>query len=185
MQVLPRTLFAAMALTLAAPLSAQVSTQVPDASTLSRLEEGVRIRTTGPAVRDQVGLSVQDVLRGGLLTLLVRPPSVGIVVEATPGSLRYAESRRDRLIDASWDGIDHVDVYAGRSIGKGMLQGAGMGALTGLAAWGLVELIFLAADNPVVERPEAFVGIMAGAGGLVGAATMGDRWDRVHPRARN
>ena len=176
-----RTLLAMIALALAAPLSAQV----PDASALSRLEEGVRIRTTGPAVRDQVGLSVQDVLRGGLLTLLVRPPSVGVVVEATPGSLRYAESRRDRLIDAPWSGIDHVDVYAGRSVGKGMLQGAGLGALTGLAAWGLVELVFFAADNPVVERPEALVGIMAGTGVLVGAATMGDRWDRVHPRSRD
>jgi hypothetical protein len=47
--------------------------------------------------------------------------------------------------------------------------------------WGLIELIFMAADNPVVDEPGVLIGISAAAGGLYGAATLGDRWDRVYP----
>jgi hypothetical protein len=46
--------------------------------------------------------------------------------------------------------------------------------------WGVIELLFLAADNPVVEEPGVIIGIGAGAGVIVGAATLGERWERVY-----
>lgn len=156
--------------------------QSPTDTTLSALVEGARIRTNGPAIRDEVGLSVGDVLERGLMSILVRPPAEGVVVEATPGSLRFAESERTRLIEVPWSGVDYVDVYEGRSAGLGFLQGAGGGALGGLAIWGLIELLWIAADNPVVDDPEYLIGISAGAGALLGAATLGDQWGRVYPR---
>lgn len=166
------------------PVGGSLHAQAPDRATLAELPEGVRIRANGPAVRDQVGLSVGDVLRGGLGTILIRPPSVGLVVDATPASLRFVESRRDRLVEVPWSGVDFVDLYDGRSVPKGLLHGAGLGAVSGLALWGLVELVFAAADNPVVDEPEAWIGVTAAAGALYGAAALGDRWNRIHPRPR-
>ena len=100
---------------------------------------------------------------------------------ATSDSLRFAESQRRRLVAVPWSGVDYVDAYRGRSVPLGMLSGAGYGVLTGLAGWGVIELIFMAADNPVVDDPEIILGIGAAAGALMGAATMGDRWSRVYP----
>jgi hypothetical protein len=160
---------------------AAVEAQSPGSAALSELVEGARIRANGPGVRDVVRPSLRDVLQRGLASLVIRPAAGGVVVSATPESLRFAESQRSQLFDVPWSGIDYVDVHRGRSVAVGTLQGAGMGALTGVAMWGLIELLFLAADNPVVDDPWAVIGISAGAGGLYGAAAMGDRWDRVYP----
>jgi len=168
-------------LSLAPPLVASLEAQSPDAATLSELPEGLRVRTNGPGVRDVIRPSLGDVLQGGLMTLLIRPAADGVVVAATPDALRFAPSRRGELVAVPWSGIDYVDAHGGRSVPLGMLQGTGYGALMGLVSWGLIELIFMAADNPVVDDPEAVIGIGAAAGALVGAATLGDRWSRVYP----
>src|SRR5690606_278959 len=141
--------------------------QSPPDGTLAALTEGVRIRTNGPAVRDAVGLSVRDVLQGGIMSIFIRPPAEGIVMDASPASFRFAAARGPRLIDVPWSGVDSVDVHQGPPAGVGAVQGAGLGALTGLAMWGLVELIFLAADNPVVDEPGYMIGVGAGAGALL------------------
>ena len=174
--------FRRLALILAALSSATpVAAQPADGPALAALTEGTRIRASGPAVRDAIGPSVGEVLRRGLMSLVVRPPAEGLVVEATPLTLRFAADRGGSPIELPWTGIDRVDVYRGRSVPLGTLQGAGAGALTGLAMWGVIELIFLAADNPVVDEPEVVLGIATAAGALLGAATLGDRWERVHP----
>jgi hypothetical protein len=171
------TLLACFALVIA---PSGVESQSPGAGTLAELPQGTRIRATGPAVRAVVKPTVGEVLQRGLASLVVRPPAEGLVVDATATSLSFVESRRDQLVDVAWSGIDFVDVHQGRSPGLGALQGAGLGALTGLAMWGVIELLFLAADNPVVEEPGVIIGIGAGAGVIVGAATLGDRWERVY-----
>jgi hypothetical protein len=176
---LRRALLALATLSLSA--AAVVEAQSPGSAALSELDEGVRIRANGPGVRDVVRPSVRDVLQGGLVSLVIRPAAGGVVVSATPESLRFAESQRSQLFDVPWSGIDYVDVHRGRSVPVGTLQGAGLGALTGVVMWGLIELIFMAADNPVVEEPGVLIGISAAAGGLYGAAALGDRWDRVYP----
>jgi hypothetical protein len=174
-----RTVRVALALlALAVP---SVQAQAPDAATLEALPARQRMRANGPAIRDAVGLSVSDVLFGGLGRLFVRPPAEGVVVEATPQSLRFSPSGRSQPVTAPWAQVDYVDTYRGRSVPIGTFQGAAAGALTGLVGWGVIELIFLAADNPVVEEPEIVIGIGALAGALLGAATLGERWERVYP----
>jgi hypothetical protein len=137
MRLRPALLFLTTAAFTAAcpPLAAQS----PSDMTLSLLVDGTRIRANGPGVRDLVRPSVGDLFRRGLLSLVIRPAAEGVVVDAAPESLRFTESRRDELLEVPWVGIDYVDVHEGRSAGVGMLPGAGLGALTGLAMWGLIE----------------------------------------------
>src|SRR5690606_4801648 len=157
-----------------APAAARAQEPVPEV--LSELPEGQRIRTNGPAVREAVPLSVGDVLRGGLMTLLVRPPVEGVVVAAEPEALRFTGGGSE-VVRVPWSGVDWVEAHRGRSPGIGTIQGAAIGALAGLTMWGVIELIFMAADNPVVDEPGIIIGTTAGAGALLGAATLGHRWE--------
>ena len=109
----------------AAPAGAQQANAPP----LAELTAGTRIRATGPGVRDAIGPSLGEVLRRGLMTLVVRPPAEGLVVEATPQSLRFS-ARGGGPVAIPWSGIDRVDVHRGRSAPLGLVQGAGAGLPT-------------------------------------------------------
>lgn len=161
-----------------------VEAQTPDTATLAELAEGTRIRTNGPAVRDVIRPTFREVLDRGFMTLFIRPPVEGVVVDASDDSFRFAASSRSQLVDVPWSGLESVDVYGGRSPALGALQGAGGGALAGLVMWGMIEFMFMWADNPVVEEVDLLVGLSAAAGGLYGAATMGHTWDQVYPTPR-
>lgn len=158
--------------------AAPAVSQGADSTTLAALPVGTRIRTAGPAVREALPVTAGHVVRYGLASLFVRQAE-GTVVAATPVSLRFVAVPEGDLVEVPWAGIDYVKSYRDRSIPLGLAQGALAGALTGLLTWGFIELIFSGLGD--VEDPASIVAVPAGVGALIGAATMGDRWDDVFP----
>lgn len=159
--------------------AAPAVSQGADSTTLAALPEGTRIRTAGPAIREALPVTAGHVFRHGFASLIVRQAE-GTVVAATPVSLRFVAVPQGDLVDVPWAGIDYVKTYRDRSIPIGLVQGALVGALSGLLYWGYAELIFGELGD-VEDSAFLFVAVPAGAGALVGATTMGRRWDDVFP----
>lgn len=158
--------------------AAPAASQGADSATLAALPEGTRIRAAGPAIREALPLTAGYVFRHSLASIILRQAE-GTVVAATPVSLRFVAVPAGDLVDVPWTGIDYVKSYRDRSIPLGLAQGAVAGALTGLLTWGFIELIF--GELGDVEDPASIVAVPAGAGALIGAATMGHRWEAVFP----
>lgn len=138
---------------LAAPaaLRAQVRMSAP-------LGEGTRVRITAPTVLDR--------------------RFAGEVVQMTADTLVLA--RRDEDLAVPLDAVERIELSQGRDRFRGMLWGAGIGALAGTAA-GALACEASGTECTGTEEGGAlamFVGALGGggAGALAGFAIGGERW---------
>lgn len=159
----PRALAIAAALLLPAVLQAQ---QPPPGGAPPTPGARVRVVSLGPPETRLAGR-------------LQRLHEDGLVVR-TPAGSRYVPAAL----------VDTLQVSRGSDFGRGAFYGAGIGALAGGAALGVLSLATSRRPNDDAQGPgEGFLlGVMLGApygailGGLLGAATRPERWETVSPR---
>lgn len=173
---------------LLSPLSLRgqgVESPLPDPGTAAgplaaRLAPGAHIRMRGDSV-DELGRPTgREMLTFGLLGAhLFRSDAEGTVLFADGDSLVFADRKRGGVISLEWERLESVELYRGRDVGRGALEGAAWGAVGGLVMWGVMEVVF-SGDFWDVDGA-MIMATSTGAGVIGGAMSLGDRWEPVHP----
>lgn len=179
----PLLLVSALLLPMAALGGQEVEAPSPDPDSLSgsfarALAPGTHIRMRGDAVEELGRPTGREMLIYGILGAhLMKKDAEGTVLFADRDSLVFSDRKRGGVISLDWDRLDAVDVYRGRDVGRGALEGAAWGAVAGVLTWGLMEMIFSGefwdVDGGVI------VGASVAGGAIGGALSLGDRWERV------
>lgn len=147
------------------------------------LAPGARIRMRGAAVDELARPTGRDILVDGLAgAYLFRNAAEGAVLFADRDSLVFTDLKRGGVISLEWDRLDSIEVYRGRSVGRGALEGALLGVLSGAVTWGIMEIVF---SGDLWDVDGAMIMAASTAGGTLGGAlSRGDRWEPVRPPRR-
>lgn len=184
----PLVLTVALVLTAAPLRSQEAGSRAPEphpapASVDTTLAPGVRIRMKGDAVDDLGRPTGREILTFGVAgAFLFHGDAEGTVLFADGDSLVFADRKRGGVISLEWERLESVELYRGRDVGRGALEGAAWGAVGGLVMWGVMEVVF-SGDFWDVDGA-MIMATSTGAGVIGGAMSLGDRWEPVHPPRR-